>query len=87
MSPQIQPPSALSLTVQALPDASPEALGRVVDAQMAQPFDLATGPLVRATLLRLPTVVTAWPHWHALPREAQRLRRIPQVPKRPKMAG
>ena len=53
VSPQIQPPSALSLTVQALPDASPEALGRVVDAQMAQPFDLATGPLVRATLLQV----------------------------------
>ncbi|AZP72385.1 hypothetical protein EJJ20_25985 [Pseudomonas poae] len=38
VSPQIQPPSALSLTVQALPDASPEALDRVVEAQMAQPL-------------------------------------------------
>nr|WP_256581894.1 non-ribosomal peptide synthetase [Pseudomonas sp. S09G 359] len=53
VEPVIQPPASLELTVQVLAGDDPEVLAHAVEEQLAQPFDLATGPLVRARLLQL----------------------------------
>ncbi len=49
---QIAPPFALPLELEELPDVSEAALAARVRQLLAEPFDLATGPLVRVRLLR-----------------------------------
>ncbi|HEX6289565.1 MAG TPA: amino acid adenylation domain-containing protein [Herpetosiphonaceae bacterium] len=51
---QIAPPSELELPTVVLPRlTSEEAIRQIVQAEMAQPFDLQQGPLLRATLFRV----------------------------------
>ncbi len=48
----VRPPAPVPLPVRDLPDAGDDTVERAVRAAAREPFDLATGPLLRALLLR-----------------------------------
>ncbi|MBV9790840.1 MAG: amino acid adenylation domain-containing protein, partial [Chloroflexi bacterium] len=49
---RIAPPSELEMPIVTLPIANDQAIAELVQAEMERPFDLQTGPLLRATLFR-----------------------------------
>ncbi|WAH56504.1 non-ribosomal peptide synthase/polyketide synthase [Pseudomonas silvicola] len=49
---QVLPPSVFSVSLERLPGADDAAVRRWVEAVLAEPFDLASGPLIRCTVLQ-----------------------------------